>query len=124
MRTQLSPKGEGNELKFELSSNDLARIDYKGFNNAGTINEPVGSRASAKQRRKDGKHDQFIEIEDVELVFSYGQTSNKLKGNKLCKALYKKSTITLALVKKLWNDIKVGKVVVYYNCITGEVETN
>lgn len=124
MRTQLSPSGDGDELKFELSSDDLARIDYKSFNNAGTIENPVGSKTNAKQRRKDDKHDQFIQIDDVELVFSYGKKTNKLKGNKLCKVAYNKSIITLALVKRLWNDIKNGKVAMYYNCITGEVETD
>ena len=125
MRTQLSPLGENDELKFELSTKALARIDYKSHKDAGTIDEPVvGKKTSAKKVRHDNKRDQFVVIDDVELVFSYdNDVSNKLNANKLCKKTYKKNVITLALVKRLWNDLKSGKMTVYYNCVTGELES-
>ena len=122
MRTQLSPIGSEDDLRIELSSNNLARIDYKSFKGDGSI-VSVGSKTSAKQRRKEDKRDQFIEIDNVELVYCYdNNVSNKIKANKLCKSIYKQTVITLAQVKKLWNDLKSGKIVLYYNGITGEVE--
>ena len=128
MRHQLSPlgkHGDNDNLAIELSPKQLARIDYKSYKGgkSGSIDElPVGKGKTSAKSRRVNKSDTYVIVDDIKLVFEFEKATNICSGMKLCKDAYNPSIVTLALVKKLWNDIKSGNIKMFYNCVTGNVE--
>ena len=128
MRHQLSPMGKcdsSDNLVIELSPKQLARIDYKSYKGgkSGSIDElPVGKGKTSAKSRRVNKSDTYVIVDDIKLVFEFEKATNVCSGMKLCKDAYNPSIVTLALVKKLWNDIKSGNIKMFYNCVTGNVE--